>query len=280
MALAPDVTSTANGCRMSDGYDIGEVARATGLTARALRFYEARGLVAPLRTARGRRVYGPTELARLNAAVALKRAGFSLARIGELLSGRTVDLGRIVATQLEQIEREAAALDASRALLLSVQSRLGRGEPIDVGTICSLIRTGETIMDSTDWRPVVDDYFTPDEQVRFRAEMPGRLDQAAHGDEWRDLGARIQEALPLDHGSDRAQSFVDEWFALLRPFSEVATPGMWDGVVRMYDDRPNWQAQPDMGFGEDVWGFIRSATRARLDAGGSVDGPVWKRRAQ
>ncbi len=67
--------------------DIGDVARLTGLTLRALRFYEARGLVAPLRTAGGRRVYGSGELARLNAAVALKQAGFSLAEIGRLLKG-------------------------------------------------------------------------------------------------------------------------------------------------------------------------------------------------
>lgn len=78
---------------------IGTVARATGLTLRALRFYEARGLVRPMRTAGGRRVYGPGELARLNAAVALKRAGFSLAQIGALLGGRTLDLGRLVALQ-------------------------------------------------------------------------------------------------------------------------------------------------------------------------------------
>ena len=37
---------------MAESLDIAEVARLTGLTSRALRFYEARGLVAPLRSAR------------------------------------------------------------------------------------------------------------------------------------------------------------------------------------------------------------------------------------
>lgn len=260
---------------MENGYDIGEVARATGLTSRALRFYETRGLVTPLRTAGGRRVYGPGELARLNAAVALKRAGFSLKRIGELLNGRKVDLGRLVAVQLAQIEVEAAALAASRTLLLSVRSRLDRGETIDIPTICSLIRTGETIMNNTDWKPVVDDYFTPEAQERFRATTPDGFDQEAYGAKWRKLGGRIAAALPLDPASTEAQQFVDEWFALLKPFSDVATPEMWNGVVRMYDDRPNWKAQPAMGFDEDVWTFIRVATKARLDAGGKVDGPSW-----
>lgn len=263
---------------MERTYDIGEVAQATGLTARALRFYEARGLVKPLRTAGGRRVYGPGELARLNAVVALKRANFSLARIAELIEGRRADLSRIVAIQLAQIDAQAAALADSRALLLSVQYRIDGGEPIDVATICSLIRTGETIMTSTDWKPVIDDYFTPEEQDQFGDKMDrvsDGFDGEAYGAKWRDLGRRIEAAQPLDPASKRAQAFVDEWFALLKPFSTVATREMWNGVGRMYDDMPNWRGSPDMGFGHEVWTFIKSATNARLDAGGTIDGPAW-----
>lgn len=263
---------------MEKTYDIGEVAEATGLTARALRFYEARGLVEPLRTAGGRRIYGPGELSRLNAVVALKRAGFSLSHIAELLEDRRVDLSRIVAIQLAQIDAQAAALADSRALLLSVQTLIDDGEPIDVATICSLIRTGETIMKSTEWKPVIDDYFTPEQQDRFGEKM-GRVPEdfggEAYGAKWRDLGARIEAAQPLDPASTQAQAFVDEWFALLKPFSDVATPEMWNGVGRMYDDMPNWKVSPDMGFGHEVWTFIKFATKARLDAGGTVDDPAW-----
>ena len=51
--------------------DIRDVVRMTGLTSRALRFYEARGLVTPLRTYSGRRLYGPAELERINQIVAM-----------------------------------------------------------------------------------------------------------------------------------------------------------------------------------------------------------------
>jgi MerR family transcriptional regulator, thiopeptide resistance regulator len=258
---------------MDEMFDIGDVARATGLTQRALRFYEARGLVSPLRTAAGRRVYGRGDLARLNAAVALKRAGFSLQRIGELLAGRDIDLARLVAAQLARIDAQAAALADARSLLVSVQSRIDNGEPIDVATICSLIRTQETIMNATEWKPVIDDYFTPDAQQRFRATMPDDFDQEAYSRHWRDLGGRIEAALPLDPASLEAQAFVDDWFALLKPFSDVATPAMWNGVAGMYDDRSNWKAEPEMGFSHAVWTFIRAATQARLDVGGTVDGP-------
>src|SRR3954451_23241643 len=62
--------------------DIRDVAKRTGLTSRALRFYEARGLLSPLRTYSGRRLYGRGELERIQQILALKRAGLSLAQIG------------------------------------------------------------------------------------------------------------------------------------------------------------------------------------------------------
>ena len=73
---------------MDELLDIREVVRRTGLTSRALRFYEARGLVAPLRTHNGRRLYGAAALERINQIVALKRAGLTLAQIQRLTSRR------------------------------------------------------------------------------------------------------------------------------------------------------------------------------------------------
>lgn len=48
-----------------------------------------------------------------------------------------------------------------------------------------------------------------------------------------------------------------------------------NGTVAMYADRDNWPGQPDMGFGKAVWDAIQAATRARIAAGGRVDGPAW-----
>ena len=88
---------------MEPPLDIREVCRRTGLTSRALRFYEARGLVAPLRTYNGRRLYGPTELERINAIVALKRAGLTLSQIASLTGRGALDLGQLVDAQLAAI---------------------------------------------------------------------------------------------------------------------------------------------------------------------------------
>src|SRR4051794_29768786 len=108
---------------MEQPLDIREVARRTGLTCRALRFYEARGLLRPLRTYSGRRVYGAGELARIQQILALKRAGLTLAQIGRLTSGRSLDLTVIIDAQLALIEERKAELDEAEALLISVKSR-------------------------------------------------------------------------------------------------------------------------------------------------------------
>ena len=114
---------------MDDLLDIREVVRRTGLTSRALRFYEARGLLKPLRTYSGRRLYGRGELERIQQILALKRAGLSLAQIGRLTERGSMNLGAVVDAQLKVIEERKAELDEARALLLTVKSRITAASP-------------------------------------------------------------------------------------------------------------------------------------------------------
>src|SRR6185312_3334214 len=130
---------------------IAAVARLTGLTSRALRFYEARGLVKPLRSASGRRHYGPAELERLHQIMAMKRAGLTLGQIEKLSAGRKIDLKQLVAAQMQSLDERQRELAAARRLLTSVLSRLARSEPIDVATFCSLLQQGETIVSQVEW---------------------------------------------------------------------------------------------------------------------------------
>ena len=144
---------------MDQPLDIREVARRTGLTSRALRFYEARGLLKPLRTYSGRRLYGRGELERLQQILALKRTGLSLAQIAKLTSRGSLDLEAIVEAQLQLIDQRKSELEEAKALLLNVKSRIDRGEPVDAATFCSLIRQGDRIMEAEDWKKVTDRYF-------------------------------------------------------------------------------------------------------------------------
>jgi DNA-binding transcriptional MerR regulator len=255
---------------MDQPLDISQVIRRTGLTARALRFYEGRGLVHPLRTASGRRLYGPGELQRLNQIVVLKAAGFSLADIGRVLAGRTPDLGRMIHAQLEALEAQSAAIAAARRLLLSAKSRVDRGEPLDAATLCSLIRTGATPMEPANWKAVTDRYFSPDEQSEWSARieaLPAGFDPDSYARRWQELGARIQRQMPLDPASLDAQILYDEWQALVAPFAAVATPGMIAGATRLYDRMAEWQGEPVPPFSIEVWALIKAVGARRSAAG-------------
>ena len=63
---------------------IGKVCQELGVTPRALRFYEASGLVTPKREPR-RRFYRTADVERLRAIIRLKSVGLSLREIREVL---------------------------------------------------------------------------------------------------------------------------------------------------------------------------------------------------
>jgi DNA-binding transcriptional MerR regulator len=253
---------------MDDLLDIKEVVRRTGLTSRALRFYEARGLVAPLRTHNGRRFYGAAALERINQIVALKRAGLTLAQIQRLTARRPLDLERLIDAQLEAFEARQSEIAEAKALLLSVKSRIDRGEPVDVATFCSLIKYGDSAMDAENMKKVTDRYFSEEEKAHWaERSMPAGFDMADYGRKWQELALRIETALPLDPESAEAQAFLDEWQALLAPFTAVASPEMMAGATNLYDRMDEWKGDQQPPFSMKVWQFIQAAGRARAAAG-------------
>jgi DNA-binding transcriptional MerR regulator len=244
--------------------DIAEVVRRTGLTSRALRFYEARGLLAPLRTHKGRRLYGAAALERINQIVALKRAGLTLAQIQRLTARRPLDLAGLVDAQLEALAARAAELAEARALLLSVKSRIDRGEPVDAATFCSLIRHGESTMENEKWRALAERHATEAEMADWRANPPPEgFDQEACSRQWRELGARIEAVLPLDPASPQALALHNEWQALLKPFLDVATPAMKAGAARFWEKRDAWEGEVQAPFSAEVFRFMQEVGAAR-----------------
>ena len=97
---ARPVAGSSGGARVSsaDELRIGDLARATQKTTRALRLYEELGLLMPgMRTAGGFRVYGPDAIERVRWIGKLQDLGFTLQQIQELIE----------ATAQERIPREA-----------------------------------------------------------------------------------------------------------------------------------------------------------------------------
>lgn len=251
---------------MEQPLDISEVCRRTGLTSRALRFYEARGLVAPLRTYSGRRLYGPGELERINLIVALKRAGLTLSQIARLTGRGALNLAQLVDAQLSAIAERKAELSEAETLLKSVKSRIDRGEPVDAATFCSLIRNEELTMSKEQWDKVASRYFTDEERKHWAENSMGvapGFDHEAYNQQWKELGDRVTAAMPLGPDSPEAQKLYDEWQQLLAPFKAVATPQMIEGASKLYERMGEWEGEVNAPFSSEVFAFIQEIGRRR-----------------
>ena len=105
-----------------------EAARRLGVSIKALRLYEQRGLVAPERTAAGYRVYGPGAMARAAEVVALRKLGLSLAQVAQALEGDPQSLGPALASHEAALEAEVRELVSTLGKVRTQRADLARGK--------------------------------------------------------------------------------------------------------------------------------------------------------
>ena len=105
---------------------IQELAQASGVSAKTIRYYESIGLVPnPQRAENNYRQYAPDAVERLRFIVSARSLDFSLTDIGEFLSAR--DEGTLPCKQvLDSIEGRIADIDRRIAGLLALRDNLSR----------------------------------------------------------------------------------------------------------------------------------------------------------
>lgn len=110
---------------------VGELARRTGVTVRALHHYDSIGLLRPSgRSEGGYRLYDREDVARLHGIQTLRRMGVPLAEVATLLDGDAGTLRAIVARQIGALDHEIARNQALRERLGVMQLVLaGGGQP-------------------------------------------------------------------------------------------------------------------------------------------------------
>ena len=174
-----------------------ETARFLGLSIKALRLYEQRGLVTPSRTEADWRVYGPDQIARLHQIVALKRLGLPLAKIGALLGGRKETLDQVLDLQERVLAREGARVAKALEIVRKARSRLAAGQALSIDDLATLTKETTMTRKASDeemkaiFDPLAEKHFTAEENAKLRQRS---FDQAEASKSWEAL---IEEAKAL-----------------------------------------------------------------------------------
>jgi DNA-binding transcriptional MerR regulator len=247
-----------------------QTAKALGVTVRALRVYEEKGLVRPIRSQAGWRAYGPEALVRLHQVLALKRLGLSLAKITVLMSGRLASLDAVLELQEQVLARRRDESERGLALVRAARTRIACGGALSLDDLTTLTR--ETTMNdqAPEWarkmQPIIDHHLSEAEKAAmFRAVDVKPFDPADYGRQWEDLIAEATSLVGTDPGAPAALDVARRWRALVM----VSTGGDMAITAKMSEAWREALADPEVApvlpFSADVWTFVGQAM-ARLPA--------------
>jgi DNA-binding transcriptional MerR regulator len=226
-------------------WHIGDVARLSGVSTRALRHYDDIGLLRPTRTGRdGTRYYDRAALLRLQRILLLRELGMGLAEIRRVVDGAADELGSLTR------HRDELARDLQR------RARL----------LATIDATLATLTEGTTVNPEqLFDGFDPQQQARWEADLVERYgDDARSGlDEskrrmatWQradaaaaregfdqvesDLAALLVAGVPAE--DERVQDVIASHYAVVCRFW-TPDADSYAGLADMYVEHPDFRAR-------------------------------------
>jgi DNA-binding transcriptional MerR regulator len=226
-------------------YSIGELARRTGLTVKAIRFYADQGIVPPTdRSPAGHRLFGPEAVARLDLVRTLRELGLDLRTIRRVLD-RDASLPEVAAAHADALAVQIRVLRLRRAVLTAVAKRGSNPEEIEIMHKLAKLSADER-------RALIDDF--------LGTVLPA--DPAFVG-----IARSMTPELP-DH-PDGAQ--VEAWLEL----AELALDPDFRASLRRVAEQHAADRAGAVGVPRDVFAFVRDHARPGLDpAGPEADAAV------
>ena len=193
---------------------VGELARRTGLTVRALHHYDEIGLLAPsLRTEAGHRLYAGEDVARLQQIQSLRALGIPLDEIRRLLEDPTISPLRVIYLHLARLREQIAQQTRLASRLKKVAHHLESAETVSPDALCQLIE-GMTMIEK---------YFTTEqlEELRQREQQVGAERIRDVGKEWAEIipAVRAEMERGTDPASPKVQALAKRWKALVNEFT-------------------------------------------------------------
>jgi DNA-binding transcriptional MerR regulator len=127
-----------------------DAARRLGVSAKALRLWEERGLIAPGRTAAGWRAYGPDEMARAAEIVALRALGLSLAQVSRVLAGDAAGFEPQLAAHEARLAERLMETSAAIGRVREMRAQIAAGARVSVAELAGLRQPGPDVIAAFD----------------------------------------------------------------------------------------------------------------------------------
>jgi DNA-binding transcriptional MerR regulator len=211
-------------------WKVGELARRTGLTVRALHHYDEIGLLVPSHhTDSGHRLYTPRDVERLQRILSLRQLGCGLDQIRAYLASPDFSPKALIESQIAQIDERIEGMQALRNRLQRLGQWISASAEVGVEEFLELIEEMN----------MIEKYYTPEqlEQLKARGEAIGPERIRAVEAEWPVLMAEVQGE--IDKGTDptepRVQNLARRWMGLVEEFTG-GDPGITQSVKRMYQN--------------------------------------------
>jgi len=259
-------------------FSAAECARLTGLTVRALRVYERYGLLKPVKSAKGWRLYGPEELQRINVIVTLKTFGMTLKQIRSLLATTPPPLAHVLDLQLrvcrDRRDEAQHAFELTQIALEAVES----GQSLTLDELCNLTRSMKMGNHQAVVRELINERITPDEERAYMSWMATRpLDEVKAMQEYgaavHVLFHSLQELRKnkVEPDAPETQALINEWNALavryrLRGFMTTLlewNPAVAQKWLQLGESAISRSLAPQQAArDEDLWAYFGAAQAA------------------
>ncbi|MFI5610077.1 MerR family transcriptional regulator [Amycolatopsis sp. NPDC051903] len=207
-------------------FSISQVAKASGVSARMLRHYDAVGLLKPsVVAANGYRWYGRAELLRLQRILVLRRLGIGLEHLGEILREQS-DEATALRGHLTQLQAERRRLDA---IISTVEETIG---DLDAARIQDPQRFFAGLrQDKTTMRESLAESFGPASSAAF------------------DAAAAAQDGFTTadyEHAAAQGAALFRRLAEVMRTGAAPDAPTALDAIGEHYDSvRKYWQPTPE-----------------------------------
>ncbi len=238
------------------------IAAQFGVSLKALRLYEQLGMLVPPRTAKGWRVYGEAEIARLHAILSLKQLGLPLARIAELLKAGKTDLTALLAVQEDMLRETIRAAEHALTLVQIARVRVRKKGNLPPDELAALVRTiSPTVIRSTpELEALARRVYTPEQMARYKALDQSPETIARISESWAGIYADIETLLPKgDPLSKKGLAVARRAVALIQE-STRGDVAMWNSGYHFWREAiadPSTAAQMPMKQGH--WDFLGKA---------------------